>query len=146
MPVRKLQNSNAPLAGAVLLTALLASAPAQAEVFWMEATCASATTCTMPFHVSGTSVSFPRQLSCHWTQNDPAQPVRRVLAVHQPNGMPAGATIAVPMEREAATAMAFNVTLQPARLFNIKGGKLNVQFEWAVPVTSTIKCSYIFSK
>jgi hypothetical protein len=128
------------------LVLAMTSIEVNAESHKREATCANTTTCTLQFPVTSTRVSFPRALTCYWSQDDRAPVLRRVLLGHQPNGLPVVATVALPVSAEQASAYAFNQSVQSSNILALKGGKLNAQFEWSSAVTTTISCTYMYVK
>ena len=128
------------------LVLAMTSIEVSAEFHKREASCANTTSCTLQFPVTSTAMSFPRVLTCYWSQNDRAPVLRRVLLGHQPNGLPVTATVALPVSDEQASAYAFNQSVQTSNVLALKGGKLNAQFEWSSAVTTTISCTYIYVK
>lgn len=109
-----------------------------------DASCIGATSCTVQFNV-GSAVSYPRVLTCQWSQTESAAVLRRFVVTHQPTGMPDRLVFAQPVEAVEATARAYNIELQPADLQTVKGGKLFVTHEWDRATNSTLRCTYVFS-
>jgi hypothetical protein len=110
-----------------------------------ETTCTNLSACTVPIQFSSTTWAYPRQLSCVWTPNDATRALRRVVISHQPLGMPPRLTFALPVDAETQNSFALKAELQSVNLLPVKGGNLNLVFEWSTPVTVTVPCNLAYT-
>ncbi len=130
---------------AIIAFAVLATPAIAAGNFnTRNATCANAASCTVQFHTSST-LNYPRQVTCYWSQNISTARVRRVLAQKYQTGQAApGWVLAFPVESQSASTYVFNQIIQTGSTIWAKDGTFDFKFEFTAPVTVTINCTFFY--